>query len=386
MLLPNLLECISTELFMKSNEHFRTKSPSSNTVTNSTQISPALPLSIDWLSVSCKVKNSRNDLYRFEELPYSTKIFKKVERIWLNDMPIALLTSIPASQILPSDSAILKFDNWLLYQEFFTNNLFTYIADFGLTFNGINRLDIAVDFNTFSRNYYPHTFIQQFAKGKILYKGKGKFKLIGSAGNKNVFDYFRIGTGESAISVYLYNKSKELNEVADKQHIRELWKISGLDISKEIWRLEVSFRGDKKNIMNSETGEILDIDLFTVCDPLMLNYLYRTAVTERFTFLRKGSDSNKSRLKKVILFSQIYDTKYKTLYKDYRPDTTRSHKIALRKYIDFYTEIRSSMPTVSHSTLRQIEHFANQYRLTNYLFEKTNFGNLVAEYNSLELF
>ena len=386
MLLQTLLECISTELFMASNEHLRTITPSSNTVSNSTQITPAFPLSIDWLSVSCKYNNVRNDLYKFEEQKYSTKHFKKVERIWLNNMPIAILTSVPSSPILPPDSAILKFENWLLYQEFFTYNIHTYMKDFGLDYRGINRLDIAIDFNTFSRNYHPQTFIQHFAKGKILHKGRAKFKMIGSAGNNNIYDYFRIGTGESAISVYLYNKTKELSEVADKQHIRELWNISGLDINKDVWRLEVSFRGDKKNIMDTDTGEIVDIDLFTVADSKELSYLFRTAIKERFTFLRSGKDSNKSRLKEIVLFSQFGQIDRKTLYKDYRPDTTRSHKIALKKYIDFYTEIRSTMPSISHNTLKQIEHFANQYRLTNYLYEKTEFGNLVEEYNSLELF
>jgi len=355
------------------------KTPYSNTVSNYTGNRTSAPLSIDWLSVSCKRISEPKQPYKFQEQQYGTKIFKKVEKITLNEMPIGWLTSVPASNILPADSAILKFENWLLYQDFFQSNILNYISDFGLTYNGINRLDIAVDINTFANNLKPNNLIQRFLKEEYKHLGRSKFKVIGSTNVKNSYDYIRFGTGESAISVYLYNKTKELAEVADKQHIREIWKKSELDITNDIWRLEASFRGDKKNLTDIDTGEIHDIDLHCVMNDNELRALYFTAIKERFTFLRSAKDSNKSRLQRVVLFEDIKHIHHKTIYKDYKPDTTRTHKVAIKKYIDFYNEIRYTMPSISYTTLKQIEQYANQYRLTNYLYEKTEYEILRKE-------
>ena len=364
---------------MNSNQDKITETPYSNTVSNSTSNRTYSPLSIDWLSVSCKRISEPKQPYKFEQQKYGTKIFKKVEKISLSGMPIGWLTSIPASSILPADSAILKFENWLLYQYFFQSNIYNYISDFGLTFNGINRLDIAVDLNEFYNYLKPNNLISKFLKGEYKHFGRSKFKVIGSTNEKNTYDYLRFGTGESAISVYLYNKTKELIEVADKQHIRELWERSGLDTNNDIWRLEVSFRGDKKNITDIDTGEIHDIDLHCVMNDQELRALYFTAVKERFTFLRATADSNNSRLSRIKLFEDTLKVKHKTIYKDYKPDTSRTHKVAIKKYIDFYKEIRYTMPSISHTTLKQIEQFANQYRLTNYLFDKTEYEILKLE-------
>lgn len=68
--------------------------------------------------------------------------------------------SKPKSTMIPSDSAVIKFENWILYSDQFMANIHQIISDAGLKVRKINRLDIALDLHNFDHNIKPHTLIK----------------------------------------------------------------------------------------------------------------------------------------------------------------------------------------------------------------------------------
>lgn len=366
---------------MENNQHKTAQLPYSKTGVFHTEISPSTPLSIDWFSVSCKANKERSQVPLFTTLKYSTRNFKKVEVVSYDNVPYCTLISQPASAIIPPDSVILKFENWLLYQQNFASLIDKIISDCGLTFKQINRLDLAIDFVHFANRYKPVNLIKDFASGNLHHSGKAKFKIIGTTAVDNIFDYFRIGTGNSLISIYLYNKSKELREVKDKLHIRELWKDNGLDTGSDVWRLEVSLKSDTVKVLDLESGEIHPIDLVTVKDSVALVRLFRAAVNGRFLFKRKTKDSNKSRWPVVQLFKNWSEIKHKTITTKYTTDVTKMHKVALKKYVDFFKEVNISDPFKRADFIEHIETYAHHYNLSKYLKEKTDYQHVINTLN-----
>lgn len=366
---------------MKNNDDKTSELPYSNTGVFYTEFPPSTPLSIDWLSVSCKANKERSQVPLFTTLKYSTRNFKKVEIVSYDNVPYCTMISEPASAIIPPDSVILKFENWLLYQPNFALLIDKIISDCGLTYKQINRLDLAIDFVHFANRYKPENLIKDFASGNIHHSGKAKFKIIGTTAVDNIFDYFRIGTGNSLISIYLYNKSKELREVKDKLHIRELWKDNGLDTGPDIWRLEVSLKSDTVKVLDMESGEIHPIDLVTVKDSVALSRLFRAAINGRFLFKRKSKDSNKSRWPVIQLFKDWSKIEHKTITTKYTTDVTKMHKVALKKYVDFFKEVNISDPFKRADFIEHIETYAHHYNLTKYLQEKTDFKHVLNTLN-----
>lgn len=137
----------------------------------------------------------------------------------------------------------IKVDNAVLYTSCWNSILHDFIKSAGAIIKNITRLDLCCDFNTFDGGLEPAEFIRSYIYGgKInpIRKGSNQFSVIGSKSLDKVdIQTLRFGSSSSAVKVYMYNKTKELEEVKDKPYIREMWKNAGLDVSK-VWRVEIS--------------------------------------------------------------------------------------------------------------------------------------------------
>lgn len=368
------MACLLIVSFMEKNDTIHVHNPTNTMGVKCTQKAPILPLSIDWLSVSCKRYFTQNRFVVYEPQNYSTKIFKKVEKIQFNNTVIGTLVSEPRSKLLPINSCIFKFENWFLYQTHFLSNIQYYLNEIGLQYKGINRVDICLDFKTFKNNLKPENFIKGFVDEKYKYVGKTKFKVMGNTSDNLKFNYFRVGTNYSNTSFYMYNKSQELNEVADKPHIRALWKQCNLEDNKDIWRLECSIKSTQVQILDLQYGEIIPIDLQTIGDFNQLKRLYFSSMKGRFRFRIRSKDSNYRRWPYLILFDAADNIEYRTVSTPYRKDVTKSHKIALNKYIDYYENIKYLSDEITDSLETAIVNYANYHKLTNYLENKTSFA------------
>lgn len=68
------------------------------------------------------------------------------------------------------------------------------------------------------------------------------------------------GSRSSGHQVQLYNKTVEMQQVAYKHHIAQRWRDYGLDLTRDIWRLEIRITKGAKLLENQQTGtrHILD--------------------------------------------------------------------------------------------------------------------------------
>ena len=294
---------------------------------------------IDWLQVNATGRMSDSVISQLELQPYSTRVFKSVYILRAFTEDIATIACNPLSPVIPSDTHLIKFQNKLLYSTDLEQRV-KYILDFlGLTFKGLSRLDLAHDFNKFANNLMPQNLINRFLTQKWLHVGKQSFKVYGKGGINQSFETLRFGKNDSELSVYLYNKTIELNEVKDKPWIREFWSQLGLNQTSDIWRLEFSLKGNRLHYVDSQSGTIERLTISNVFDQTFLHHFYYSLVTKYFKFVRPETNRNISRMQQVKLFDECYN-RFDFIKLNDKKESDRSIKIFIKKLEEFNSIVR----------------------------------------------
>ena len=265
---------------------------------------------VDWLQLHCrhrsKISNWNFEIYDVKKKDYGTKIFEDVEYIFRKGRLLATCCSKPRSAVIPADTCIVKFENDVLYDNLLDWQVKEFLHYNKLEFIGISRLDIASDFTKFANGKDPESLIHSFLRGKIVKMGKGKFKVHGEVGRFISHDYLRFGGKDSPISVYLYNKTKELQQVKMKPHIVEQWDKVGIDVSTDVWRLEVSIKGTKKVLRDCRENKEFDFYSLDIISEENIFLLWSSTVEKYFDFaIENLKESNKSRLQRIELFKDL---------------------------------------------------------------------------------
>lgn len=328
-------------------------------------------LSIDWFSLSMGGEYINTNIYQFKRLSYSTRIFKIVEEISFRDQLLFTIARQPNSPILPGDFHSVKWDNKYLYQPNAIIEGLNHLHALGLKIKSLSRLDLAIDFNTFKYGLLPNTFINKFMKGIYVHNGRSKFKVIGIQDSLNKFEYFRFGSNKSRCAIYLYNKTLEMQQVRFKQHIHNKWKLCGLDIKNDVWRLEVSLQTGKLDLVDKSTGENIKFDAVKCNDSEYLRLLFQTTISHYFHFKHKSKQKNKDRWKNVDLLMDIsYDKRIN--FRTDLHDHDRSDKIYLKKMYAHYQETRNNNLELSTYMWESLQGFVRSRGLGEYFTKKVS--------------
>jgi hypothetical protein len=243
-----------------------------------------------------------------------------------------------------------------------------------LSYNNITRIDVCLDFNYFINSYYPEQFIRDFLNEKILKNGRGKFTVIGEQKHFNNYQYLRFGTKTSDVNVYLYDKTRELEQVQDKPYIKEKWKLAGLDLNKKIWRLEVSIKSKGTNYINQETGEIDRINIFNIFEKDYLNDIFFSYIAQYFAFKINDKKKNKTRMEDLILF----DRTTTNMKKMYLPNSTGSNvadKVLIKKLYQFDQDYRGTSTQGIQSAKILLDEIIQIANLQDYFEDKKDYWN-----------
>lgn len=129
-------------------------------------------------------------------------------------------------------------------------------------FNSLSRLDIACDFDEIGDDV-----AKMFDEGLIYVQKKKEGCMFYDTMEKDGYvirkpRQISFGSKTSKIKWKLYNKSKEI-KVSHKEYIEHMWHEEGMDLSKDIWRLEVSLtRVSSLQCLNKDAVDLLDFREF----------------------------------------------------------------------------------------------------------------------------
>lgn len=259
-------------------------------------------ISLDWLELFGEAQNVEinekltliSDSIGLKHRGHGTAMYNDLIEVYYFGEKAAVLQVNPRfiKGAMKEKSAQIKFENHLLYSDYFIEFYEDLKAVIQFKLNNFTRIDIAIDnckevqeFLNFYNNQSRHDI-------QFLHKGKARFSALGL--DKKTMDYqqFIVGTAKSEKQLSVYNKSKEL-EQSNKQYIREFWKNNGIKDCSEVFRVEMRL---KSKFLKS----VKDLTLKNLTDSTFLASLFKTATNNFFEFV-ENTDSNISRSKGVDL-------------------------------------------------------------------------------------
>lgn len=248
-------------------------------------------ISCDWFQVTCtrdarqcisegmfvqgthKTDEGKLLIYECVRSKEFNALFGNCVGIALHNFTLATIMCEPRVSTLNKSICLIKLANPLLYSARWCWYLIDIMSALKWKFHNISRVDVCADFNYFKGHLDPREFIRRFLRSgqydpenPSYYRvGSNKYATIGKksvskqlvGGLSEVFcahmsEYLRFGGRSSGVCVYLYNKTKELNDKHGKHYIRDLWRRSGLEDSEDcpVFRLELSILPNSMNLRN----------------------------------------------------------------------------------------------------------------------------------------
>lgn len=312
-------------------------------------------ISVDWLQVCCYSNNLafllNNDYYnKVDSLPYwlelqplETRNFARFIRVHTkvgNDWRYcADILAVPRSSMLNSNIVLVKIHNRFLYSQNYIKLLYDICATFKLSIKGLTRLDLCYDCNSFHGGLKPHKFIKEFVtaefdSSRYIYKvGAKQFRVYGgkSVSSATKFSGIEFGSGKSSKRCYIYDKTRELEEVKDKPWIRQYWQQNGLisDAKTHVYRAEISIKCDGMDLLNMSTGELFKLSPEYLRSQPAIEKLFHFYAARMFRFHRKGKHTRVRDYDRIELFenSPIITCKPKKVCVN--ADTGRTEKICV---------------------------------------------------------
>lgn len=314
-------------------------------------------LSVDWLSFWCEVQVfDKWSPFDIEFKPFGTSIFNSVADLVLDNEVCFTIAFNPRSKLFHEQTMQIKVSNRRLYTGQWLRDWALLQKVVRIHSFKISRLDIAADFNSFKNGLTAKKLINNFLTCNFIKTGRGKFYVIGEQKKYIDAQYLRFGKGDSDVSAYLYNKTKELDQVRDKPYIRASWDSANLDTTKDVWRLEFSLKSQALKLYQKNTGEALDVTTDLITNRQFLLDLFLSMQSKYFSFQLKENQKNKSRWKRVVLFGDDFEV-YDIVRCPESSDSSLKNKIFLKNL----TLLDKEMRTLKESYRFVLDELAEDY-------------------------
>lgn len=323
---------------------------------------PRTAYAIDWLQLTCIVPQGlqpawdsavspQNDavgnhrLYVLREGAYYIRGYEFQREVWWNGFLVAHIACTPRNEHIPLDYGAIKMENACLYVADWYFIMTDILATLRWQPKHISRLDLCADFNYFIGGLLPSTFLRKYVcknGASYIRIGSNKFCLYGVKDMRSTsFDSIRWGSRQNGVSVYMYNKTKELVEVKNKPHIRALWKQCQLSSKLDVWRVEISITSQGlglKNITDNMFHTLFVDDLQT---SQAIQQYFKVYAAKYFRFLRTDKSAKRKRdLKEVPLLNVECDCPLRPQELNTSNDTGRMELIISRRLFAMYETIR----------------------------------------------
>lgn len=277
-------------------------------------------ISLDWLSFSYNLSLTKEEYLNDEIKMYvpggysaeffdGTKVFNR--RMIVRDLSgrkVLTLLYEPKSTLIPKRICLCEVANVCLYDGSWRAVCLLIQQMHAGEFNSLSRLDIACDFDEIGddvANMFDgcHIYVQRKKEGCMFYDYAEKDGYVIRKPRQISF-----GSKTSKIKWKLYNKSKEI-KVSHKEYIEHMWHEEGMDLSKDIWRLEVSLtRVSSLQCLNKENADLLDFREFWERESYY--WLFPAFYTNNFVVRRNlGRADNKYKPNPLFDFLEMYDEK-----------------------------------------------------------------------------
>lgn len=355
-------------------------------------------ISLDWMQYYCERSpwaipssfTTTKGSYDVEKQSYSTNLWLDVYIIKHRGREFATLCCNPRNSGMPERGCTLKLANRVLYSHEWLNESKQIMAEMGLRYKGITRVDVAYDCNVLAGGRSVPSFLMQYfshapyCEGHIIRSGSRKVTINATRSNKGSVEIsaMRWGSKGSDVGAYAYNKSLELREVKDKPWIRETWEKAGLIdsfneaewaklsekekqrkieqgdvqsyIENPVWRFEISIKAHGKDLLNIDTGELFKLDISYFEQQNAVENLFYTYATKVFDFRMSTGQTTIRNYPPLKIFEMSKEVTEHPVRVSLLADTGRTEKMIVNRLEalqSVYSDVSSADRAAMEATL-----------------------------------
>lgn len=288
-------------------------------------------INFDWIEVYCLELGEPHTPEFFEARgfrgnikvrAYGTPQYRQMFTIYNHHFPLIEIRRDPYSVksmggIFNEKATHLRLSNRACYLPDPIGFIKEFMRKYGYQYQNTTRLDICLDFQHFDNGDNPANFLLKYFANKYTKVHQPRFHAYGTDDHDSkTWNSVKWGAPTSAISTKIYNKSMELNQVADKPYIRQQWQAAGLNEIDDVWRCEFSMKSEYKSMcridLDYSTGElvhnVIDIDIQTFANRDFMLFTF-FAIADYYLDFRYVEYNRNGQLKRK------YDCKRKVLFR-----------------------------------------------------------------------
>lgn len=301
-------------------------------------------INVDWLQVFCHDHNKgslnliyyEHSAYEFVRLPYGSRHFAEIWEVLDQDGDkYAIIQRTPHSSIISEDGCIIQLCNRELYRRNYASEFIIFLASHNFKYKSISRLDICFDSNYLLKKYLHSTLIKDLMTARVLKNNQSKvnwnFNAIANVGKPMECNSCSFGSKSSAVSTKMYNKTLEMKEQKNKPYIVESWVHNGLDINRDVWRIEISIKSDASHTIRTDTGEIFRLSPDCLKMAQMVEDVFFSYADKYFSFKKNNNTKNKTRMPDLEIFPKERILTLTPVRITTEKDSGRSDRIFLKK-------------------------------------------------------
>ena len=286
--------------------------------------SPICMYSLDWVQIYCtrssveplevgkSFTSPQNDehgnhrCYRLTESKEWIKGYGEQYAVMYRQYVVAHIAVCPRNVQLNKAGAAIKLSNAVLYVANWHFILSDILACLEWRAVSLTRVDLCCDFNYFLGGLLPETFIRKYickSQDSYIRHGSNQFAVYGQKEmHKTAFSSIRWGSRQSGVSVYLYNKTKELDVHKYKPYITNAWVAAKLN-PKAVWRVEISINSSGRGLVGTFNHLIHTLFVDALSSQVAIENAFKVYAAQYFKFYKiyKGCPKRKKDLSAVHL-------------------------------------------------------------------------------------
>lgn len=353
---------------------------------------PRCTYSLDWLQIYCHVPELPDGMAKPLVSPQSDKwgnhrTYTLIEPTeWIKGYRlqfavkyrkyiVANIACDPSNASNDPQGGAIKLANPILYVADWHFILSDILVTLGWQAKNLTRVDLACDFNYFIGGLHPETFIRKYmtkSADTYIRSGSNQWACYGYKEiHKNTFNSIRWGSRQSGVSVYLYNKSKELEEQKYKPWIVDAWKEAQLN-PKNTWRVEISINSSGRGLKAVGQDIIHTLFVDELDTQQSIENIFKVYASRYFSFRRvvRGGAKRKKDMPIVDLLDLDCPLKVKptTLYQATK--SSRAEFQTLRKLQRFKLDIENSQDVSNMALLCSLDDVIHAYTQRSYYAHK----------------
>lgn len=333
----------------------------------------------DWLQFWClwhtwdPAALTRKSHFKVVYTQRGTRVFKEVYKviekssstISKRDEQFATLAMVPYSSVIDAKMVLVKIENYALYRKDLYKRILMFLHDFDFEYKNITRLDLCCDFKYFANGWLPNKLLKYYYKNDIIKKGSRRYSVWSTA----PYSYRQMphelnadtlsknheahcvswGGAQSDVHVKMYNKSKEIKDESHKHYIKTWWKRNGLVEDADVWRVEISFGGRSRCLVDKGTGEFVPISLLEATANTYIRETFLAMASRHFAFVDTRGQHDPRRCPDVDLWEIKQETLLSPVTAPSKEDPSRTAKVCMNwleklpKEMDLSAFVRSDL-------------------------------------------